>query len=784
MADVRGMPATDRQSPEEPGRDSDDVPERVGPYRVLQLIAEGGMGVVYDAEQLEPVRRRVALKVIKPGMDTREVIARFAVERQALAVMDHPGIAKVLDGGVTDDGRPYFVMEMVRGIPITDFCDVEKLPTRDRLRLFVEVCHAVQHAHQKGVIHRDLKPSNILVALQDGEPVPKVIDFGIAKALSQQLTDRTLATRIGQTIGTPAYMSPEQADASGIDIDTRADVYSLGVVLFELLVGRLPLDPTEIGMPAFMMRLMSRDTNVSQPSAKLATLGDAALGVSHLRRTEPRALKRELKGDLDWIVMKAIEPDRSRRYETVNALAMDIGRYLASEPVAARPPSTTYRFSRFVRRNRIAVAAAAAVLLALVGGLSAAAVGFVRARSAEASARREAATAQQVVGFLTGLFKVSDPSEARGNTVTAREILDRGAERVRTDLADEPLVQAEMLTTIGTVYRELGLYNEAQPLLEQALAIRRRLLAPDDSVVQASATALAELAMRQGRYAVAESLYDGAVASVERVQGDSAPALAPALGGLAGVLLSTGRYAAAESTYTRAIAIHSMNGDPQDARLASLLQGLGLTQISLGHPADAEPNLQRALAIYQRVEGPDGPNVGRVLSNLGVMYWYLGRYDDAAASYEKAEPVLVKTLGPSHRDIATININLGEIEDRRGNYAAALARLHRALDILHATIQPGNPSFAIAYDDLGTVLCNMRQYREAESYYKQALQIDETALGPDSHYVATFLGDYAKLLRKTGRVAEAEEMEQRAAAIRAANAAQQRRSAGSAKVSQ
>lgn len=476
--------------------------DRIGRYKLLQQIGEGGCGVVYMAEQEEPVRRRVALKVIKLGMDTKQVIARFEAERQALALMDHPNIAKVLDAGATDTGRPYFVMELVRGIKITDYCDQNNLPTKERLKLFTQVCQAIQHAHQKGIIHRDIKPSNILVTISEpGSPgSPKVIDFGIAKATTgQRLTDKTVFTAFEQFIGTPAYMSPEQAMMTSLDVDTRTDIYALGVLLYELLTGRTPFDAKEL-MAAGLdsMRHIIREQEPSRPSTRLSTMLAADLTiVARHRHAEPGRLGTLLRGDLDWIVMKALEKDRSRRYETANGLAMDIQHHLSNEPVVARPPTKLYRFQKLVRRNKLAVAASVMLAGTLLLGVVASMWQALRATraereqvtlrmqaeearaTAEANARKatsEAAKSEQVAKVLKDMLGSAAPQVALGrDTTLLREVLNRTVTRLGNDLQAQPEVEIELLHIISLTYASLGENKEAVATAAKALQLHQSI---------------------------------------------------------------------------------------------------------------------------------------------------------------------------------------------------------------------------------------------------------------------------------------------------------------------
>ncbi len=465
----------------------------IGRYRLLKEIGAGAFGRVFRAGQTEPVHRLVALKLIKAGMDTREVVARFEAERQALALMDHPHIAKVFDAGTTETGRPYFVMELVDGLPVTDFCDRYLLSTTERLQLFTRICQAVQHAHQKGIIHRDLKPGNILVSMVNGEPEPKIIDFGVAKALgSLKLTERTLQTIAREIVGTPAYMSPEQADSFDGDIDTRTDIYSLGVLLYELLTGMPPFDGSTLHLaPAEEIRRVIREADPPKPSLCLRTLGQQAADIARRRSTDPALLYRSLHGDLDWIVMRAIEKDRRFRYQTMSALIDDIHRHLTDQPVSAGPPSTRYRLCKFVRRHRVGTAVTAAGIAAVLIGIASLAVGLHKAEherdravTAERRAEAEAAAAAEVNNFLLkDLLGQASPYEQPDREIKLRVLVDKAAEKVGERFKDQPLVELEVRLTLLSVYRGLGELKNSDPVgtrqgtVPEAAACGRALLA-------------------------------------------------------------------------------------------------------------------------------------------------------------------------------------------------------------------------------------------------------------------------------------------------------------------
>lgn len=742
---------------------STPLPERIGPYKVIGLLGEGGMGVVYEAAETGPVRRRVAVKVIRAGFATPDVLARFDAERQALAMMDHAGIATVLNAGATEAGEPYVVMELVRGLPLTEYCDVHHLTTAQRIDLFIAVCHAVQHAHQKGVIHRDLKPSNVLVVEEDGVPRPKVIDFGIAKALGRELTEQTLVTHAGVALGTAAYMSPEQAQSSGMDVDTRTDIYSLGVILYELLVGRLPVEPDTMGYHAFLARLASRESTAPRPSERLQTLGRDASLVAHARGVDIEHLRRELRGDLDWIVLKALEAERSRRYPTANALALDLQRARNDEPVSARPPSASYRIGKFVRRHRVGVVAAALVSVALLTTTVLATVGLVRATRAEQRAEAEARAAREVTDFVVGLFQRSDPNDPRGiippRDITARELLDRGAERAMDELDGQPEQQGRILQTIGSAYISLGLYAEATRQLERALAARQRATPDRVAGISEIHLALGQAARGLGEYASAERHLARALELREGEVGPMHSAVAEVLAALALVRFRQGRLAEAESLYLRVVLIQDAALDPEDPRLARDLMGLGVVYWAQGRFAEAEPYMRRSLEVRERVLGPEHPDLASVLNNLGAVYYMLGRYPEALQHYERTRTIYERTLDPMHPNVASVLNNLGETHWKLGRLELAESQLRRALAIKEARLAPGNPTIALTLHGLAGVLRERGALTEAEATYRRALDLRIRHYSAGDPNIAETARDLAALLRQQGREREARAVE-------------------------
>jgi len=714
-----------------------------GKYKLLEELGSGGMGIVYLAEQVEPVRRRVALKIIKLGMDTRQVVARFETERQALAVMDHPNIARVFDAGATETGRPYFVMELARGIPITDYCDRHKLPTRERLQLFIGVCQAVQHAHQKGVIHRDLKPSNILVVIQDDRPVPKIIDFGIAKATDHRLAQRTLFTEQGQLIGTPEYMSPEQAEMSGLDVDTRTDIYSLGVILYELLAGALPFDAGKLRSAAFgEIQKIIRESEPPKASTRLSTLKETKSEIAEKRGTDAGSLVKLLRGDLDWITMKAMAKDRTHRYSSASDLAAEIERYLRHEPVTAGPPSAAYRIGKYVRRHKLGVAAAAVVMLAVFIGTAGTTIGLLRAVRAERKAVEEAATATRVSDFLVDLFKVSDPSEARGNTITAREILDRGAKKVEEELAGQPGIQARLMDTMGKVYQSLGLFDQALPLMKSALQLRRLNLGNDhlDTGISMENTGLVLVA--KGDYAAAEPLLQEALAVRRRLLGNSHADVAASLASLGEVNYMKGDFERAEKYFRESLDLRRTTLGREHIEISNSLNDLAMTFKARGRYEEAEPMYRESLAIRRKLFGDDHPAIAQSLNNLGMFLYqmFLNKKNDGAEAEQLLRQALEmnrRMLGNEHPEVSTNLNNLALLLREKGDYNQAIVLFREVTEIDRKNLGDDHPYVANAMRNLAAALVRKGDYKSAEELFHKAIAIQRKTFAEKSWEIAT-----------------------------------------------
>ena len=723
----------------------------IGPYNLLRQLGEGGMGQVWLAEQTSPVKRLVALKLIKGGKYDNHVILRFESERQSLALMNHPVIAKIFDAGATADGQPYFVMEYVDGPSITRYCDNKKLKIRERLQLFIKVCEGVQHAHQKAIIHRDLKPSNVLVEEFDGKPIPRIIDFGIAKAVSsQQNSEQTVLTQMGALIGTPGFMSPEQLDPTVVDIDTRTDVYSLGVILYVLLTGTLPFDEDQQRKrPLDEILRQLRQEDPPSPSAKMNAEKETATDSAAKRSTDQRQLVSALRGDLDWITMKALEKDRARRYGTPTELAADVQRYLENQPVTARRASAGYRLKKYVQRHRLGVAVAfsAAALLVFFAIMQ-----TVQLRRTT----RERDRANRIAEFMKDMFKVSDPSESRGNSITAREILDKASGNIDKSLAQDPEVRTQLMDLMGTVYQRLGLYSRAQPLLERAVDIQKQVLGPEKRETLASLSDLGWTLDHEGKFTEAEKLERQALNSERRVLGPENRETLITMDNLGWTLLAEGRAAEAEKVDREAIAIERRVFGPADSLTISAMSNLGVTLSHQGKYPEAEQVQREVLELYTRALGPEAPDTLQAMDNLATTLY--GEHHDPEAEKLQRQTLEIerRVLGPDHPFTAATLDNLALTLLREGHYADAEQFQKQALETERRVLGPEHPDTLLTMRNIAVTLSVSGHLDEGEELMRETLALQQRVLGPGHPETLKTMTYFPMLYNQQHRYADTE----------------------------
>ncbi len=702
----------------------------IGHYRLLQKIGEGGMGEVWEAEQTEPVRRRVALKLIKRGMDSAQVIARFETERQALALMDHPAIAKVFDAGTTEHGRPFFVMEHVRGVTISEYCDRHRMTVRQRLELFIQVCEGIQHAHQKAIIHRDVKPSNILVGEQDGRPAPKIIDFGVAKATAHRLTEQTLFTELGQLIGTPEYMSPEQAELTGEDIDIRTDVYSLGMVLYQLLVGALPFDPKELrsaGLVELQRRI--REEEPFKPSTRLTRMGNASTRSAEHRRTTVPALVRNLQGDLDWIVMKALDKDRGRRYETAHDFAMDIERYLCDQAVSARPPSAAYRAGKFVRRHRAGVAALSIVLLALLVAVIVTTSSLVRATKAEELARAEADRATAVTSFLEATLSSADPAQD-GRDVRVVEVIDRASQQVASRFENQPETEISVRETLAKTFLALGQFASAAEQFEIVHRIRTELLGPEDASTLRAAINVAAAAWYLGDSARAEELTRQTLRVATDSLGPDHELALEATTNLAVFLDSQGKYGDAEPLHRVVLeSARAHYGDDHEITRTAA-NNLAICLKNMGELTEAEELYREVLAGRTRVAGGEHPETLNVKHNLAMLLTAQGKSSEAVKLHRETLETKLRVFGPEHPHVLSSMNGLGMALTADGEFDEAVAIYEELVALANSQYSSTHRKSLLFRSHYGSCLLKMGRTSEAEEVLTQTYLGLSDALGP------------------------------------------------------
>lgn len=725
------------------------VGKRVGAYRVVREIGQGGMAIVYLGERDDQnYRKRVAIKMVKPGTGTEQVLQRFRNERQALAALDHPYIVKLLDGGSSPEGFPFLVMDYVEGLPIDQYCDRNHLPIEGRLRLFREVCSAVQYAHQNLVIHRDLKPGNILI---NAEGLPRLLDFGIAKILNPECFQAPLVTQTSWHPLTPGYASPEQV--RGDAVTSATDVYSLGVLLYEILTGCLPYH-----LVANNWRDIERqicEDEPSRPSTRVGTDQAPSTATAEARRSEPKQLARLLRGDLDWLTMKALEKDPSRRYATPSELSADIGRHLAHEPVLARPASAVYRSRKYVRRHPVGVAVAAGLVLLLAG--------FAVTQSLQLRRiTRERDRANRVTEFMEGMFKVSDPSEARGSSVTAREILDKASNNIDSGLARDPELQAHMMYVMGSVYRGLGLFPRAQILFQRSADIRRRVLGPENLETLRSLDDLGWTLNQQGHAAEAEKLQRETVATRRRVFGEENLDTLKSISNLAWTLDREGNYTEAEKLERKALEIRRRIEKTEDKETLSAMNNLAATLGHEGHYAEAESLKRATLESRRRLLGPEHPETLTAMNNLATTLQQEGHYAEAEKLQRETLNLQRRILGPEHPDTLRSMNNLARTLVSEGHFVEALELQREVLPIKQRVLGPEHQDTLWAMKELALTLQSNGQYAEAEKLQRQTLEVQRRVLGPDRPNTLSTLANLADTLRRERNYLEAEQMQRHA----------------------